>query len=155
MKFLRIVIPVSLCLLASCSDEPVPHFTVSMERTNGDTLITYTLSDTAIEITERAPDYEGSWNNSFGTVLLNEKNALRKIAGMKPKSFDCNEQHALVVDRITFDTDSLSTRIDPNVNHPKEIDEVVRIFNLYVPENRKLEFEDMQPAIEPNGKMQL
>jgi hypothetical protein len=155
MKKLLSLAPVLFCVLMSCSDEPIPKFSLVMHTNYGDTTVTYTLTNSSITLEEHAPQYTGDWKNDFHSVLLNEASTLSDIAVMDPKSYSCDEQHALAVYSITFTNDSGTFEINPNVNHPQEIDEAVRIFNQYAPENRKLRFEDMQPAIEPTGKMQL
>lgn len=126
-----------------------------METSHGDTTITYTLSDTAIRVHATATASFYDWTIGFSNITEEYGDTLRQIAKMKAKSYDCREQHALLVDRITFTNDSGTVEIDPNVNHPKEIDAAVRIFNRYAPDEYFLWFIDMQPAIEPNGKMQI
>jgi hypothetical protein len=155
MKVFRIAAPLLFCLLMSCSSNPVPHFTLVMTTTHGDTLLTYTLTDTSIMIQDTAPNYRSEWSTLFEPVKLNEERTLKQISTMKARSYDCSEQHALAVSRIRFTNDSGTVDINPNVNHPKEIDEAVRIFNHYGPENRRLLFEDMQQAIEPDGKLRI
>ena len=155
MKFSCVLFAAAVCMLSSCSNEPVPHFSLVINTNHGDTLLTYTLTDTSITITETAPNYSGDWHNDFHSVMLNEEAALVKISKLQAKSYDCDEQHALMAHSVTFSNDSGTVNIDPNVNHPKEIDEAVRIFNEYVPGYRRLEFIDMQPAIEPDGKLRL
>lgn len=155
MKILKFCIPLLFFVAASCTSDAIPHFSLVMETTTGDTTIRYTLTDTSIMVQESSTLHGFAFSTSFEPIREAYNDTLIQISKMKSKSYDCKEQHALLVSKITFTNDSGTVDIDPNINHPKEIDAAVRIFNRYIPEKYRLQFIDMQQAIEPNNKLQL
>lgn len=77
------------------------------------------------------------------------------IAKLDKKTYDCPEQHALTKCYVILIRNGKEEQIDPNINHPKELDYAIRTINSLVPEKYKLEFIDMQSAIEPDGKLKI
>lgn len=75
------------------------------------------------------------------------------ISRLDVRARDCEEQHALRGFIITFSRGDSTLNVDPNVNHPKELDYAIRLINSLVKEQYQLHFTDMQPAVEPRDKM--
>lgn len=156
MKFFRYLIPAWLCLAISCAEEKSQHFELSIEDYQEDgSWMGYFLSDTALNVR-----YSNIANNFKDTVLVFHSNvedsdSLRLINNLDVRTYSCKEQHALDVWRVFFRNDSGLTQVDPNVNHPVELDYAVRLINSLVPADKQLEFMDVQPAIEPDGKLRI
>lgn len=79
-------------------------------------------------------------------VALTE-DSLGSIYFLNPKSYSCNEQHGLEDADVQFVRNDTAYKVNPGVNHPKELDLAVRIINAHVPDEYRLTFEDLQPAI--------
>lgn len=157
MKFLRLLVPVLLLAAISCGDnKPAQHFELSIEDYKEDgSWICYLLTDTALNIR-----YSPIENNFKDTVVvfhsgIKDNDSLQLLNQMDTRSYSCKEQHSLDVWRVFFRNDSGLVQIDPNVNHPLELDYAVRLINSLVPEDKQLEFMDVQPAIEPDGKLRI
>jgi hypothetical protein len=157
MKFLRLTFPVLICLfLAGCSDKPAPHFELSIEDYQEDgSWIGYLLTDTALNVR-----YSNIQNDFKDTVVvfhskIEDNDSLLLINNLDVRSYSCEEQHLLDVWRVFFRNDSGLVQVDPNVNHPVELDYAVRLINSLVPADKDLHFMDVQPAIEPDGKLRI
>jgi len=146
-----------LFAFVSCGeDKPVQHFRLSIETKSERGSIIYDLSDTMLLVHELY-DLDVMKTNSPAPQCFAVKgyDTLALIALLDMKTYDCKEQHVLDAISITFWNDTRHVAVDPNINHPKEIDYAVRLINSLVPPEYKLEFIDMQPAIEPDGKLRL
>lgn len=75
------------------------------------------------------------------------EDSLELIYLLDPKSYTCNEQHGLEDAEVQFVRNDTAYKVNPGVNHPKELDVAVRIINTHVPQEYRLKFEDLQPAI--------
>jgi len=155
MKHIHLLLFSLAFLILSCSDKPIPHFSLVIENVSGDTTTTYTLTDTSLLIQQQYALNGSASTVDFATIAKGNSDTLTQIARMKVRSYSCSQQHALIATNITFTNDSGTVHITPNINHPKELDAAVRIFNTYAPKNLQLEFIDMQEAIEPDGQMRL
>lgn len=157
MKLLLFSFPLMLSLITSCSsDKAEKHFELSIEDYRADgSWMGYLLSDTVLNIR-----YSNIENNFRDTIIvfhakLEDSDTLRLINNLDIQSYSCEEQHALDVWRVFFRNDSGLVQVDPNVNHPVELDYAVRLINSLVPADKQLEFMDVQPAIEPDGKLRI
>lgn len=152
------LLPVLLCgllMIVSCSEppKPVPHFEMIIQTQNEDLIVTtYVLTDTSLDVRLLSPLVA---NKNVFHASIPDSDTIRLIAKLDPKWHNCPVQHAVEAGRISFKTDSLDTFFSPNVNHPKEFDYAVRMINSLVPGKMKIEFIDMQTAIEPDGQMRL
>ena len=157
MKLFSGLIVLVVFALASCGkDDTVPAFRleIRVDGPNGDLL--YTLSDTGLVMIEyNVPLVDNESTEITSTYAVKELDTLRLISRLDPKAYNCPEQHALDAMNVTFTNDSGTVNVDPNINHPTELDYAVRLINSLVPPEYKLEFIDMQPAIEPDGKLRL
>ena len=75
------------------------------------------------------------------------EDSLTLIYLLNPKSYTCNEQHGLEDADVQFVRNDTAYKVNPGVNHPKELDVAIRIINTHVPQEYRLNFEDLQPAI--------
>lgn len=157
MKKLQLVIPFLFFVLFSCNEEtsPVPHFELEINVNDDIVDVKYVLSDSGLKIIQYAPPIMSTVYDPQLFFKVYPKDTLAMIAGMDIKSHDCREQHALDVSSVTFTNDSGSVVVDPNVNHPKELDYAIRMINAAVPPEYRLYFIDMQSAIEPSDKQEL
>jgi hypothetical protein len=155
MKHIHLLVFSLSFLILSCRDKPIPHFSLVIENVSGDTTTTYTLNDTSLLIQQQYALNGSASTVYFATIAKNYRDTLTQIAQMKVRSYSCSQQHALEATTITFTNDSGTVHITPNINHPKELDAAVRIFNTYAPAHLHLQFVDMQEAIEPDGQMRL
>lgn len=76
-----------------------------------------------------------------------KSDSLAAIYFLNAKSYSCNEQHGLEDSDVQFVRNDTAYKVNPGVNHPKELDVAVRIINAHVPHEYRLTFEDLQPAI--------
>ena len=99
------------------------------------------------------------FNNIPDSILLSlnvsSDDSVQHVRFIDSNKFDCSEQHALLGCEITFKDAGKSIQIDGNINHPKELDYFVRLVNEVVEEQYQLRYIDMQPAIEPDGKLEI
>lgn len=143
-------------LLAACGNEkPVPHFQLTINTGNGTDSLQYQLSDTALTVLKLPRRSENKMAEVVFTGAVAGNDTLALIAKLDVKSHDCKEQHALAAIVVSFRNDSALMNVDPNVNHPKELDYAVRLINSLVPAAYRLEFIDMQQAIELDGKLRI
>lgn len=156
MKFLRYLLPLVLFSAASCrEDTPIHHFELRIVVWSDGGDYEYKLTDSLLTIEEVSAANDSMRPKQIIKLSVLDNDSIRLIALLDEKSYGCKEQHALNVSYITFTNDSGGVDVDPNVNHPKELDYAVRLINSLVPAQYKLEFVDMQQAIEPDGKMRL
>lgn len=140
----------------SCgNNEPVRHFIATIDVSNGAGVIRYTLTDSSLEVMDVPGVVESRSSEMILHKLITDNDSLLLIANLDPKMHDCKEQHRLNAERFEFKNDSIHVMVDVNINHPKELDYAVRIINSMVPQQYKLEFIDMQEAIEPDGQLRL
>ncbi len=152
MKALWILVPV-LTLFASCSEEkPAQQFVLDIEVTTENGYLSYRLTNKFMDVTV----HDSTLENVFSIRRdVAENDTVKMIAAMYYRSHDCPVQHALNAEFIKFQSDSGQVMINPNINHPKELDYAVRMINSMLSDEYDLKFIDMQPAIEPDGKMRL
>jgi hypothetical protein len=100
-----------------------------------DSLKVYTMNASAFER-----------DSTIMRIAITE-DSLGSIYLLNPKSYSCNEQHGLEDSDVQFVRNDTAYKVNPGVNHPKELDIAIRIINSHVPEAYRLKFEDLQPAI--------
>lgn len=152
MKVPRILFPV-LMFFASCAEEkPAQQFVLDIEVKTENGYLSYRLTNKCMDVTV----HDSTQENTFSIRRdVAENDTVKMIAAMYYRSYDCPVQHALDAEFIRFQSDSGQVMIDPNINHPKELDYAVRMINSMLSDEYDLRFIDMQPAIEPDGKMRL
>jgi len=163
MKKLNFVIPLFITALVAgftlcnCGDAPAPHFTMMISKSSGMEETRYYVTESSLLIVILSSDSAQRDSVAVFQSILNRTDTMDLIARMQPSSHSCAEQHALIADRVEYQNDSITNKvnIDPNVNHPVELDYMVRTINGIVPDEYQLQFIDMQPAIEPDGKLRL
>jgi hypothetical protein len=157
MKLMKLLLPVLFCLAISCAEEKSqPHFELSIEDYQEDgSWMGYLLTDTSLNIR-----YSNIGNNFKDTIVvfhtkIENNDSLLLVNNLDIRSYSCEEQHLLDVWRVFFRNDSGLVQVDPNVNHPAELDYAVKLINSLVPADKQLEFMDVQPAIEPDGRLRI
>ena len=154
MKYFAPVFFIVMIVLTSCEeDQPPEHFRLDLR---SDTLddgqfYEYVLTDSSFQLLFGKEDHQAQ----FIDTLIGNWDSLPLIAQLDIKAHDCREQHAVQNIYITFEKNGRTVVVDPNVNHPKELDIAVRIINQLSPPQFRLEFIDMQSAIEPGDRMQI
>jgi|GEM_PF-1860304 len=150
MKILSVIFPFLLsAVLLSCNEKPVTktefvlniqseayHLTkVTRYSLTQDSLKVYTINNTNLQL------------DSIILQIAISDDSLPFVATLQPKSYSCNEQHGLEDAEVQFVRNDTAYKVNPGVNHPKELDVAVRIINTHVPQEYRLKFEDLQPAI--------
>ncbi len=153
MKWIALVVVSFSLLIASCeSDTPKRKFELIISSDRGTTELLYILNEKSLNVYRITTD---SFSNDTAFIFqsaLNYTDTLSKIALLDVKSFSCSEQHALDAVYVKFGDDSTHVNVDPYVNHPVELDYAVRLINSIVDEDLRLNFIDMQGAIEQTDK---
>ncbi len=153
MKWFNTLIIFTALVFGSCGDdEPNREFELTISSDRGSNELYYILNEKSLHVYRITPDSLKNDTASIFQSVLNSTDTLSLIALLDVKSFSCKEQHALDARTVRFKNDSVDVLVDPNINHPKELDFAVRLINSIVSEELRLQFIDMQSAIEPTGK---
>ena len=154
MKYLAALLP--LLILLSCGKEkPHSHFVLTINVPVGDGNMQYVLSDTSLDVIDQPATNASRTSQSPLHYSIVDNDSLALVAQLNAKSYSCREQHALIATDANFVKDSSRFFVTPGINHPKELDIAVRIINSLVPDEYKLQFEDMQRAGDPEDKMNI
>lgn len=121
---------------------------------DGFPLLRYTLTDSLLTITQLDSGVSEK-GQILQTIPVYMEDSLRFISPLDVKARDCREQHALEGFTVLFTRQDTTVHVDPNVNHPKELDYAIRLINRITEPKYHLHFTDMQTAIEPSGKMEI
>jgi hypothetical protein len=158
---IRIYSLLTLCIYFSClgcgnESSVSEHFELVIAADSRDQIpaLKYTLTDSVLTITELDNALQTDVK-ILETIAIAGADSVQLIAWLDVKARDCREQHALQEYTIRFSHNDTAVHVDPNVNHPKELDIAVRLINRHVSPKYQLHFTDMQGAIEPDGKMEL
>jgi hypothetical protein len=146
---------ISICLaffvvlLISCRNEsekkPVFELVIQSEAYHLPKMTRYYLTQDSLKVyTMNASAFER--DSAILCIALTE-DSLGSIYLLNPKSYSCNEQHGLEDSDVQFVRNDTAYKVNPGVNHPKELDIAIRIINSHVPDIYRLKFEDLQPAI--------
>ncbi len=156
---------IAITFFASCKNEaPRTEFKLMIcsDTTLAGTRVQYILTNDSLSIRYLKNEILSFDTTMFEVALIEMpeftsamQDTISLIAKLDKKTYDCPEQHALTKCYVILIRNGKGEQIDPNINHPKELDYAIRIINSLVPEKYKLEFVDMQSAIEPDGKLKI
>ncbi|MFM2018826.1 MAG: hypothetical protein RL007_2482 [Bacteroidota bacterium] len=146
---LRICLALFVVLLISCRNEPeqkpVFELVIQSEAYHLPQMTRYYVTQDSLKVyTMNASSLK---RDSAILLIPISEDSLESIYLLNPKSYSCNEQHGLEDADVQFVRNDTAYKVNPGVNHPKELDVAVRIINAHVPHEYRLKFEDLQPAI--------